>query len=499
MRKLFQALTTLVAAFLSYGVCAQTEGPLFSDPAEGIEITLPPTNAQVVLRQRAVTVQFDLLGEGEEPALYLNPFDDVLLIAEWNWTDWSADGAFIWFGRIIKDPSSEVVLVFDGSTLAASITTSDRKYTLWPMKDDLHLMRELDPTLTHAGYHADEAKTFSLQALPSDFETQVLELVNQIRLAENLHPLAWDSQLHEAAGAHSEDMALKNYFSHTSLDGRSPFDRIRDTGYQFNAAGENIAAGYSTPQAVVNGWMNSSGHRQNILSATYCDLGVGYAYHTPSYYYHYWTQNFGRRSGVTSCPVPTGQPPVPAFTASPISGPNPLTVHFDASASVDPEGGLLSFGWDFGDGQRGEGQTAVHTYTRSGAFTVKLTVTNSEFTSVDLVKASFITVSDPDPGMHALTIRVEGQGTAVANPPEGSYPPGTLVQVTAVPSQGWEFSSWSGETVGHENPISIVMTSPKALTATFTPSGNAQADDTPAGGGSASGGGCFIAVLSVGF
>lgn len=398
MKKPFWTSTALLAVFLACGVCAQAQDFLFSVPTEKAQITLPPTNSYVVLRQRLVTLQSPLLANGEEPVLYLNPFDDVLLKAVWKRTDRRADGGFTWFGHIDQHPSSEVVLVWDGSALGASVTLNDRKYTVWHLSDGLHLVRELDLTLASPTYPTDEEPAFSLLANVSDVETEVLELVNQIRLAENLHPLAWDSQLHEAALGHSEDMAANDYFSHTSLDGRTPFDRIRDAGYQFNAAGENIAAGYSTPQAVVNGWMNSTGHRQNILSSTYCDLGVGSAYRASGIYHHYWTQNFGRRSGVTSCPDPTGRPPVPGFTASPISGTCPLTVHFDASASVDPEGGALSFAWDFGDGQRGEGGTVFYTYSRAGVFTVTLTVTNSEGASVDLVKVSLITASDTAEG-----------------------------------------------------------------------------------------------------
>jgi uncharacterized protein YkwD len=501
VKKLFWISTTLLAVLLAYGVSAQAQDFLFSVPTEKTQITLPPTNSYVVLRQRLAIVQSLLLANGEEPVLYLNPFDDVHLEAVWKRTDRRADGGFAWFGHIDQHPSSEVVLVWDGSALGASATLNDRKYTVWHLRDGLHLVRELDLTLASPTYPTNEEPAFSLLTTASDLETEVLELVNQMRLAENLHPLAWDSQLHEAAFGHSEDMAANDYFSHTSLDGRTPFDRIRDAGYLFNAAGENIAAGYSTPQAVVNGWMNSTGHRQNILSSTYCDLGVGYAYHASGVYHHYWTQNFGRRSGVASCPDPTGAPPIPEFTASPISGTCPLTVHFDASASVEPEGGGLSFAWDFGDGQRGEGGTVFHTYTWAGVFTVTLTVTNSEGASVDLVKVSLITVSDPDPGKHVLAIQVEGQGTAVMNPPEGSYEPGTVVSVTAIPSQGWEFSSWSGELTGSENPASIVMNSPKSLTATFTQSGSAQTGDTStasAAEGSGSGGGCFIGVITGG-
>jgi hypothetical protein len=97
-------------------------------------------------------------------------------------------------------------------------------------------------------------------------------------------------------------MGRQNYFSHASLDGRTAGDRIEDAGYTWNTYGENIAAGQPTPEDVIDGWMSSSGHRANILDPNFCDIGVGYAYVAASTYRHYWTQDFGRRSGVGSCP-----------------------------------------------------------------------------------------------------------------------------------------------------------------------------------------------------
>jgi uncharacterized protein YkwD len=86
-------------------------------------------------------------------------------------------------------------------------------------------------------------------------------------------------------------MAKNNYFSHTSLDGTQFADRISRAGYQWRGAGENIAKGQRTPADVMNAWMNSSGHRANILNCGFRDLGVGLAYDakkTPL-----WTQDFG--------------------------------------------------------------------------------------------------------------------------------------------------------------------------------------------------------------
>ena len=100
----------------------------------------------------------------------------------------------------------------------------------------------------------------------ADFESEVLDLVNAERADQGLHPLNADTNLATAARDHSEDMGLQDYFSHTSLDGRTVPDRITAAGYSFNTYGENIAAGQPTPERVVDAWMASSGHRANILN-----------------------------------------------------------------------------------------------------------------------------------------------------------------------------------------------------------------------------------------
>ena len=119
---------------------------------------------------------------------------------------------------------------------------------------------------------------------------EVVRLVNVARADAGCAPLRVDSRLTTAARLHSQDMADHDYFSHTSLDGRSPWDRMRAQGYT-NGSGENIAAGYSTPASVMNAWMNSSGHRANILNCSSRAIGVGIG--KGGSYGTYWTQDFG--------------------------------------------------------------------------------------------------------------------------------------------------------------------------------------------------------------
>ena len=134
------------------------------------------------------------------------------------------------------------------------------------------------------------------------FENEVLTLVNQHRAAgatcggtayPTVAALAMNANLRLAAQRHSQDMATNNYFSHTSLDGRTYVDRIRAAGYTGSFLGENIAAGYGSPASVVNGWMASTGHCQNIMNGGYRSIGVGYAFRAGSQFRSYWTQTFG--------------------------------------------------------------------------------------------------------------------------------------------------------------------------------------------------------------
>ncbi|APH06989.1 hypothetical protein A9C19_06845 [Bacillus weihaiensis] len=116
---------------------------------------------------------------------------------------------------------------------------------------------------------------------------QVIDLTNAERRKNGLPELTGDTQLNGVAQKKSEDMRQNNYFSHTSPTYGSPFDMMRDFGVSYKTAGENIAQGQQTPAAVVQAWMNSEGHRKNILSKDFTHIGVGYDKNG-----HHWTQMF---------------------------------------------------------------------------------------------------------------------------------------------------------------------------------------------------------------
>lgn len=120
-----------------------------------------------------------------------------------------------------------------------------------------------------------------------NYESEVVRLVNEIRVKNGLNRLTEDWELSRVARYKSQDMKDNNYFSHTSPIYGSPFEMIKNFGISYKTAGENIAKGQSTPQAVVNSWMNSSGHRANILNSSFTKIGVGYVESGK-----YWTQMF---------------------------------------------------------------------------------------------------------------------------------------------------------------------------------------------------------------
>lgn len=123
----------------------------------------------------------------------------------------------------------------------------------------------------------------------TSYEQRVIDLTNQRRVQNGLPALKANWQLSRVARYKSQDMHDKRYFSHTSPTYGTPFTMMRNFGITYSAAGENIAMGQATPEAVVNAWMNSEGHRANILNRNYTQIGVGYVADGK-----YWTQMFIR-------------------------------------------------------------------------------------------------------------------------------------------------------------------------------------------------------------
>ncbi|MFF3640717.1 CAP domain-containing protein [Streptomyces sp. NPDC002564] len=158
-------------------------------------------------------------------------------------------------------------------------------------KADEDVKDESAPSPTRTAEKKPEAPVASTPS-PSDedaAEAAVLTLVNQERATAGCRPLRADARLAKLAGDFSADMAKRDFFDHTDPDGATPWDRAEKAGIP-NLGGENIARGQADAKAVMDAWMNSSGHRANILNCEYKTLGVGAHFATGG---PWWTQDFG--------------------------------------------------------------------------------------------------------------------------------------------------------------------------------------------------------------
>lgn len=143
-----------------------------------------------------------------------------------------------------------------------------------------------NPSMIYPGQKINVPTINDIKAI----ENEVIKLVNAERSKRGLQTLSANWELCRVARYKSQDMINKNYFSHTSPTYGSPFNMMETFGIKFSAAGENIAMGQRNAAEVMNSWMNSPGHRSNILSPTYTEIGVGLAKSSSGRYY--WTQMF---------------------------------------------------------------------------------------------------------------------------------------------------------------------------------------------------------------
>ena len=171
---------------------------------------------------------------------------------------------------------------------AASSDTPSPKATATPAPEDTEIARLT--AATDFAYLPFSSKP----PIHNSTEQAVLDIVNSERNSAGCGPLTGNILLAAAARNHNQDMIDNDFFSHTGSDGSNPDTRITRTGYGYSTWGENIAAGYNNPTSVMTGWMNSDGHRANILNCNFTEIGISYLYDSNSDYGHYWVQVFGR-------------------------------------------------------------------------------------------------------------------------------------------------------------------------------------------------------------
>ena len=167
-----------------------------------------------------------------------------------------------------------------------------------------------EPSFREIGVHRSKAQIWIVVAAPlvvpelrdaKTINSEVLALVNDARAKPRrcgnksypaVPPLTMSAMLTQAALKHAQDMATKDFFEHEGSDGSSPAQRISKVGYEWRAVAENIAAGATTAEQVVNGWLDSPGHCTNIMGAAYTQMGIAFATNPKSRSGIYWAQDF---------------------------------------------------------------------------------------------------------------------------------------------------------------------------------------------------------------
>ncbi len=203
--------------------------------------------------------------------------------------------------RIIERKRKAFVVICSAILLLALLTTVASAATYTVVKGDslwkiavryevgLDELKRANPQVKNPAliYPGDVLTIPSVDDAVLAFEQEVVRLVNAERAKNGLSALAHNWELSRVARYKSQDMRDNGYFSHQSPTYGSPFQMMKSFGISYRTAGENIAKGQSTPQAVVSAWMNSSGHRANILNKSFTQIGVGYVASG-----RYWTQMF---------------------------------------------------------------------------------------------------------------------------------------------------------------------------------------------------------------
>ncbi|AKA61530.1 secreted LysM/SCP-PR1 domain protein [Bacillus phage Stahl] len=195
--------------------------------------------------------------------------------------------------KIVATTALAAALLIPTTSLAATTYTVQPNDTMWKIavKNKVGVQELINansslknPNLIYVG------QKLTIPTQDSSYEQQVIKLVNAERAKAGLKPLKENWELSRVAEFKSKDMRDNNYFDHNSKTYGSPFTMIKNFGISYKTAGENIAAGQKTPEEVMKSWMNSPGHKANILNAGYTQIGVGYV--TGGSYGSYWTQQF---------------------------------------------------------------------------------------------------------------------------------------------------------------------------------------------------------------
>lgn len=277
-----------ISARTTNGKTAKTTIEIIPKPEVAVlgnRVSLGETKAQIVQKFGEPTRR-GKSNYGEETLVYADDADNLSLM-------------YLAKGKLVALYTNASTFDYQGITPKSSgqtFSSDEYEKYYWGL---YHYLLQIDKTGTGliCGLFIQEdgiTRNAYTKEVLANMEQEVFDLTNSYRVKNELLPLSWSDMAASSAKKHSVDMAKNDYFSHTSLSGKSPFDRMTAEGIVYHAAAENIIAGYPTSFSQSHGWFQSSGHRKNMLNPDYEYLGMGTAYQSGSTYGVYSTQNFYR-------------------------------------------------------------------------------------------------------------------------------------------------------------------------------------------------------------
>jgi len=348
---------------------AMADGSPVSPVNLDFSVALPAVDPSVVLRQQQIEINSVQLANNKTKTIHFDLFDNVKFDIFLTKQGHTPKKNIVRQGKIVGYPNSTVLFIINGSDVTGELSFSNTLYHIRTIDHGIYIAQEIN---TVDGETQITGKTANRST------DDVITLTNQERAKYGLPALAYNSQLTQAAQGHADDMARNNYFTHDSQDGRTFSQRITAAGYTWNSDAENIAAGQATATIVVNDWINSSVHHQNMLKTDVCDIGIGYAYNTTADYKYYWVQDFGRKRGVTSCPpvtpVQSTKKPDVVSGAATRAGTNSMKL----TGTVNPNGLATEYYFELGY-TTAYGVTSPHYSAGAGTSPLSVVLTPSGF------------------------------------------------------------------------------------------------------------------------
>ncbi len=302
------------AVHASVGLVSHTAATAYAQSPMNLRVFgVQPENrpSREILRERIVRLDPQkIMCLSNVKSIQLQLFDNLCMRALQTLQQREPDGFMLWTGQIQAPLGGKLVLVVRNNLIFASAYLSDSIVQIRPVEalradaSQQYVIRQIAYPWRNA--YRGSRKNCSVQnavcpdcslaaGLTPDAKRMV-ELVNLERKADGLPPLAYDSQLSEAARRHAADMAAHNCCSHELTNGEQFYQNVFDSGYPYSAVGENLAVGIATPEEAFECLLSSPDHRVNIMRSQFTQIGVSDAVNPASGYRYFWAQEFGSAS-----------------------------------------------------------------------------------------------------------------------------------------------------------------------------------------------------------